>query len=158
MVHGCPASVSKCLSFHQASSGFNDRILLSARLLGGPWAARAPDDKFGSRKENAVSPISRTFFKRPKKFPDTRHSGKTQTRGLQKGQGFKNVTRSDVSQSAGCLAAQQTFVGQIVPRKTDSNRCKSSFPAQQTDHSRRKRVFSNSIIAARKPPLKRSCG
>ena len=48
-----------------------------------PWAARAPNDKFGSRKENAVSPINRTFLKRPKKFPDARHSeGKVYTKNL----------------------------------------------------------------------------
>ena len=59
--------------------------------IDGPWAARAPNDKFGSRKENAVSPINRTFLKRPKNFPDTRHSGEIQTRGLQKGQGFTQI-------------------------------------------------------------------
>ena len=56
-----------------------------------PWAARAPNDKFGSRKENAVSPINRTFLKRPKKFPDARHSGEIQNGGLQKGQGFTQI-------------------------------------------------------------------
>ena len=56
-----------------------------------PWAARAPNDKFGSRKENAVSPINRTFLKRPKNSPDARHSGEIQTRGLQKGQGFTQI-------------------------------------------------------------------
>ena len=56
-----------------------------------PWAARAPNDKFGSRKENAVSPINRTFLKRPKIFPDARHSGEIQNGGLQKGQGFTQI-------------------------------------------------------------------
>ena len=62
----------------EASSHFDERILLSARLLSGLWAGRAPNDKFESRKENAVSSIHRAFLKRPKKFPDTRHSGEIQ--------------------------------------------------------------------------------
>jgi hypothetical protein len=57
----------------------------------GPWAAGAPTVKFGSRKENAVSPINRTFLKRPKKFPDARHLGGIQNRGLRKGQGCTRV-------------------------------------------------------------------
>jgi hypothetical protein len=52
--------------------------------IDGPWAARAPNDKFGSRKENALSPINRTFLKRPKNSSDARHSEEIQTRGLQK--------------------------------------------------------------------------